>query len=95
MRPRHPADAPTIDEIVAVIRHTGDDRLGRRLREHRRLWRTGFASGRRTPSSEHDLDARRGSLLVRSGKSGSRREVGSNRRTIAGIDAWNWFSRAR
>ena len=32
--------------------------------------------------TEHDLDARRGSLLVRHGKGGRRREVG--------MDAWGW-----
>jgi hypothetical protein len=29
---RYPADPPTVDEIVAVMRHTPDDRHGRRLR---------------------------------------------------------------
>jgi hypothetical protein len=29
---RYPADPPTVDEIIAVMRHTADDRHGRRLR---------------------------------------------------------------
>jgi hypothetical protein len=29
---RYPADPPTVDEIVAVMRHTADDRRGRRVR---------------------------------------------------------------
>jgi hypothetical protein len=29
---RHPANPPTVDEIVAVMRHTADDRHGGRLR---------------------------------------------------------------
>jgi hypothetical protein len=29
---RYPADPPTVDEIVAVMRHTRDDRHGARLR---------------------------------------------------------------
>jgi hypothetical protein len=28
---RYPADRPTVDEIVAVMRHTADDRHGWRL----------------------------------------------------------------
>jgi hypothetical protein len=28
---RYPADPPTVDEIVAVMRHTGEDRHGLRL----------------------------------------------------------------
>jgi hypothetical protein len=29
---RYPADPPTVDEIVAVMREAGEDRHGRRLR---------------------------------------------------------------
>ena len=29
---RHPADPPTVDEIVAVMREAGDTRHGRRMR---------------------------------------------------------------
>lgn len=29
---RYPADPPTVDEIVAVMRQAGEDRHGRRLR---------------------------------------------------------------
>jgi hypothetical protein len=45
---RYPADPPTVDEIVAVIRQAGHDRHG-----HRPtalivvLWRAGYASTRR------------------------------------------------
>jgi hypothetical protein len=28
---RYPADPPTVDEIVPMMRHTADDRHGRRL----------------------------------------------------------------
>ena len=37
---RYPVDPPTVDEIVAIMRHTGDDRLrapGRRPRGVARL----------------------------------------------------------
>ena len=40
---RYPADPPTVDEIVAVVRHTGDDRHGWRLRAMIVvLWRAGL-----------------------------------------------------
>jgi integrase len=40
---RYPADPPTIDEIVAVMRHTREDRHGWRLRAMIVvLWRTGL-----------------------------------------------------
>src|SRR5215204_1263695 len=41
---RYPADPPTIDEIVAVMRHTADDRHGWRVRAMIVvLWRAGAA----------------------------------------------------
>jgi site-specific recombinase XerD len=80
---RCPADPPTIDEIVAVMRHTSDDRHGRRL--HAMiivLSRAGLRIQEALAVAEHDLDHRRGSILVRSGKGGRRREVG--------MDEWGW-----
>jgi len=44
---RYPADPPTVDEIVAVMRQAGDARHGRRLRALIVvLWRAGFGSRR-------------------------------------------------
>jgi site-specific recombinase XerD len=40
------------------------------------LWRTGLRVQEALALAEHDLDQRRGSLLVRHGKGGRRREVG-------------------
>jgi site-specific recombinase XerD len=80
---RYPADPPTVDEIVAVMRHTGDDRHGWRLRAMIAvLWRAGLRIQEALALSEHDLDPRRGSVLVRTGKGGRRREVG--------MDEWGW-----
>jgi site-specific recombinase XerD len=80
---RYPADPPTIDEIVAVMRHTGDDRHGWRLRAMIvALWRAGLRIQEALALAEQDLDPRRGSLLVRSGKGDRRREVG--------MDEWGW-----
>jgi integrase len=74
---RYPADPPTVDEIVAVMRHTSDDRHGWRLRAIIVvLWRAGLRIREALALTEHDLDPRRGSILVRHGKGGRRREVG-------------------
>jgi site-specific recombinase XerD len=80
---RYPADPPTVEEIVAVMRHAPDDRRGSRMRAIIVvLWRAGLRSQEALALTEHDLDPRRGWLLVRSGKGGRRREVG--------MDAWGW-----
>jgi site-specific recombinase XerC len=75
---RYPADPPTVDELVAVMRHTSDDRHGWRLRAIIVvLWRAGLRLQEARALAEHDLAQRRGSLLVRRGKGGRRREVGN------------------
>jgi integrase len=72
-----------VEEIVAVMRHAPDDRHGRRVREMIVvLWRAGLRVQEALALAEHDLDPRRGSVLVRHGKGGRRREVG--------MDAWGW-----
>jgi integrase/recombinase XerD len=74
---RYPADAPTIEEIVAVIRRAGDGVHGCRLRGLIVvLWRAGLRICVALALAEADLDGRRGSLLVRPGTGGRRREVG-------------------
>src|SRR5688500_3561067 len=47
---RYPADPPTVDEIVAVMRHTSDDRHGWRVRAMR------FAAGHPPPAAGGDLE---------------------------------------
>ena len=80
---RYPADPPTVEEIVAVMRHAPDDRHGWRVRAVIVvLWRAGLRIQEALALAEHDLDQRRGSLLVRSGKGGRRRKVG--------MDEWGW-----
>jgi integrase len=72
-----------VDEIVAVMRHAADDRHGWRVRAMIVvLWRAGLRIQEALALAEHDLDRRRGSLLVRNGKGGRRREVG--------MDQWGW-----
>src|SRR3954447_24923133 len=77
----YPADPPTVQEIVTVMRHAGDGVHGRRLRGLIVvLWRAGQRICEALALAEADLDARRGSLLVRRGKGGRRREVGMDDR---------------
>jgi integrase len=79
----YPADPPTVEEIVAVMREASDDRHGYRLRALIVvLWRGGLRIQEALALGEHDLDPRRGSVLVRNGKGGHRREIG--------MDAWGW-----
>jgi site-specific recombinase XerD len=80
---RYPADPPTVEEIVAVMRPVGTDRHGARLRGLIVvLWRAGLRIHEALALSERDLDPRRGALLVRRGKGGRQREVG--------MDAWGF-----
>jgi len=80
---RYPADPPTVEEVVAVMRLTGENRHGWRLRAMIVVvWRAGLRIQEALALAEHDLDRRRGSLLVRNGKGGKRREVG--------MDEWGW-----
>ena len=80
---RYPADPPTIEEIVTVMRRAGDRVHGHRLRGLIVvLWRAGLRIHEALALAEADLDPRRGSLLVRRGKGGRRREVG--------MDDWAW-----
>ena len=70
---RYPADPPTVEEIVAVMRQVGGDRHGARLRAVIVvLWRGGLRIQEALALSEHDLDPHRGSILVRRGKGGRR-----------------------
>ena len=79
----YPADPPTVDEIVAVMRQTPPDRHGLRLRALIVvLWRGGLRIQEVLSLIESDLDPRRGSILIRGGKGNRRREIG--------MDAWAW-----
>jgi site-specific recombinase XerD len=74
---RYPADPPTVEEIVAVMRAGGETIHGRRLRALIvMLWRAGLRISEALALAEADLDPRRGAVLVRRGKGGRRREIG-------------------
>jgi integrase len=80
---RAPADPPTIEQIVTVMRAAGDGPHGRRLRGLIvLLWRAGLRINEALALNEPDLDHRRGSLRIRRAKGGRRREVG--------MDEWAW-----
>ena len=80
---RYPADPPTVDEIVAVMRQAGDGHHGDRMRGLIVvLWRAGVRIHEALSLVETDLNERRGSLLIRHGKGDRRREVG--------MDPWGW-----
>jgi site-specific recombinase XerD len=79
----YPADPPRVEEIIAVMRHAGDDRHGLRVRAVIAvLWRAGLRISEALALSESDVDPRRGSVLVRHGKNDRRRE--------AGMDDWGF-----
>ena len=66
---RYPADPPTVEEIVAVMREVGSDRRGARLQGAIVvLWRGGLRIQEALALNERDLDPHRGSILIRRGK---------------------------
>ena len=80
---RYPADPPTVEEIIAVMREAQRARYGHRLNGLIVvLWRAGLRINEALSLTETDLDERRGSILVRHGKNDRRREVG--------MDPWGW-----
>lgn len=80
---RFPADPPRVEEIIAVMRIAGDGIHGARIRALVViLWRAGLRINEALSLAETDLEPRRGSILVRRGKGGKRREVG--------MDEWGW-----
>jgi integrase len=86
---RYPPDPPTVEEIVAVMRAAGEDREGVRLRSLIVvLWRAGLRISEALALAESDLDGDRGSILVRRGKGGRRREVGMDRWAFGQLDPW-------
>jgi site-specific recombinase XerD len=85
----YPADPPTIEEIVAVMRAVGDRPDGHRLRALIvLLWRAGLRISEALALQESDHDPGRGAVLVRRGKGGKRRELGMDRAAWQQLDPW-------
>ena len=65
---RYPADPPTVEEIISVMRAAGDSPDGVRLRGVIVvLWRAGLRISEALALNESDLDPERGAVLVRHG----------------------------
>ncbi|MBV9425774.1 MAG: site-specific integrase, partial [Solirubrobacterales bacterium] len=85
---RFPADPPTVEEIILVMRQAGPGPYADSLRALIAiLWRAGLRISEALALTETDLDPKSGSVLVRSGKGGKRRMVG--------MDDWGWEHVAR
>jgi integrase len=86
---RYPADPPTVEEIVAVMRQAHHTRYGHRLNGLIVvLWRAGLRINEALSLTETDLDERRGSILVRHGKNDRRREVGMDPWGCSALQRW-------
>jgi site-specific recombinase XerD len=80
---QYPADPPRVEEIIAVMRTAGSSVHGARVRAVIViLWRAGLRINEALTLAETDLEPSRGSILVRAGKGGKRRELG--------VDDWGW-----
>src|SRR4051812_25912482 len=86
---RYAPDPPRTEEIIAVMRCCGDGHHGDRARGLIAvLWPAGLRSQEALDLGELDLDARRGSVLVRSGTGGRRREVGMDNWGFEQLEPW-------
>jgi site-specific recombinase XerD len=84
---RYPADPPTVDEIIAIMRHARHARYGNRLNGLIVvLWRAGLRINEALGLTETDLEERRGSILIRHAKNDRRRQVR--------MGAWGWTALA-
>jgi site-specific recombinase XerD len=86
---RYPADPPTVEEVIAVMRATDEGADDARLRASIViLWRAGLRIGEALDLAGTDLDASRGAVLVRRGKGGRCREVGMDRLAWSQLEPW-------
>jgi hypothetical protein len=75
---RYPADPPTVDEIVSVMRHTSDDRHAHRLRGMIVvLWRAGLR-----------IQEADGSLSTTSTSAADRSSFATARAVVGGRSGW-------
>lgn len=74
----YPADPPRPEEIILVMRQAGHDRHGIGIRALIAvLWRGGLRVSEALALNETDIDARRGSLLIRHGTSSGSSPAGA------------------
>ena len=87
---QYPPDPPRPEEIVLVMRQAGHDRHGLRVSAPVAvLWRSGLRISEALAPNETDVDARRGSLLIRHGKGDKRREAGMDQFGFDQLAAWS------
>ena len=80
---RYPADPPTVEEIILVMRAAGQSPYADRTRGLIAiLWRAGLRISQALTLTESDLDPKTGSVLVRDEKGG--------KRPMVGMDDWGW-----
>jgi integrase len=85
---RYPADPPTVEKIILVMREAGPGSYADRTRGLIAiLRRAGLRISEALALTETDLDPKTGSMLVRAGRGGKRRMVG--------MDEWGWGHLAR
>jgi site-specific recombinase XerD len=86
---RYPADPPRAEEIIAVMRAAGVHAHGLPARALIAvIWRGGLRISEALAVTESDVDARRGSVLVRHGKGDKRREAGMDDWGFEHLSAW-------
>ncbi len=71
-----------------MMRQIGRDRHGARLRALIVVWRAGLRIQEALALAEPDLDPRRGSILVRRGEGGRRREIGMDEWGFEQLEPW-------
>ncbi len=85
----YPADPPRPGEIILVMRQAGQDRHGLRVRALVAvLWRGGLRISEASALNETDIDAHRGSLLIRHRKGDKRREAGMDQFGFERLSTW-------
>ena len=85
----YPANPQRAEEIIAVMRAAGANAHGLRVRALIAvIWRGGLRISEALALTESDVDARRGSVLVRHGKGDKRREAGMDDWGFEHLSAW-------
>jgi len=82
---KYPPTPPSTDEVTAMLEACRMDRPAERRLQALVivLWRAGLRISEACQLTEHDLDPREGSIVVRRGK--------GNKRRIVGMDQWAWL----
>jgi hypothetical protein len=86
---RYPADPPTVEKIILVMRQAGPGPYADRTRGLIAiLWRASLRISEALALTESDLDPKTGSVLVRAGKGGKRRMVGMDDQGWEHVARW-------